>query len=416
MFSMSRGDIAPAYICGSYHRRGLKGCTSHHVRVDFLDRLLKDYVRMVRDNSADMIKELELSIKKESVEVQESETTFALLEHQLSEAKEELKAVKKRKIKEIAKADEDSIEIIEETYAEIEEEMINRIKGIQNQIELSVDKRNDIIRVNRLAKTAIDIFNDILEKDTLDKRDLELLIDRITIYEGKINIRLKPAIDNLLQVAAVTTFRYEENSEAEEVIETIENPEKSAVNFNVDSKVIENLLTTNVRLKTRNQPERLFTVNVISSGDPMEIFTDKEGQVILKKYSPIGEMTTFAKQYAESVAQVSGHMALICDREQFIAAAGGSKQLLNQEISAGLEEKMDQRELFIASRGDRGFTYICNDMTVDYVHEIIAPIICQGDVIGCVLLLESDNRKKLGETELKLAQSAAVFLGRQMES
>ncbi len=162
-------------------------------------------------------------------------------------------------------------------------------------------------------------------------------------------------------------------------------------------------------------PKEIRRTMHIRESDPMEIFTDKEGQVILKKYSPIGEMTTFAKQYAESVAQVSGHMALICDREQFIAAAGGSKLLLNQEISAGLEEKMDQRELFIAVRGDRGFTYICNDMTLDYVHEIIAPIICQGDVIGCVILLESDTRKKLGETELKLAQSAAVFLGRQME-
>ena len=116
MFSMSRSDIAPAYTCGTYHKRGLKGCSSHHIRVDFLDSILKEYVKKVRDNSQDMIKELETSIKKESTEVKESENTFSLLENQLSDAKDELKAVKKRKIKEIAKADEDTVEIIEETY------------------------------------------------------------------------------------------------------------------------------------------------------------------------------------------------------------------------------------------------------------------------------------------------------------
>ncbi len=162
-------------------------------------------------------------------------------------------------------------------------------------------------------------------------------------------------------------------------------------------------------------PKEIRRTMHIRESDPMEIFTDKEGQVILKKYSPIGEMTAFAQQYAESMAQVSGHMVLITDREQFIAAAGGCKMLLNQEISAGLEEKIEQRDIFISTRGERSFTYICSDMTLDYVHEIIAPIICQGDVIGSVVLLESDNRKKLGETDLKLAQAAAVFLGRQME-
>ncbi len=162
-------------------------------------------------------------------------------------------------------------------------------------------------------------------------------------------------------------------------------------------------------------PKEIRRTMHIRESDPMEIYTDKEGQVILKKYSPIGEMTAFAQQYAESMAQVSGHMVLITDREQFIAAAGGCKILLNQEISAGLEEKIEQREVFIAARGERSFTYICSDMTLDYVHEIIAPIICQGDVIGSVILLESDTRKKLGETDLKLVQAASVFLGRQME-
>ena len=77
----------------------------------------------------------------------------------------------------------------------------------------------------------------------------------------------------------------------------------------------------------------------IRESDPLEIFTDREGEIILKKYSPIGEMSTFAKQYAESLAQVSGQMTLIADRDQFIAAAGGCKALtgkIHQQSAGGI--------------------------------------------------------------------------------
>ena len=86
-------------------------------------------------------------------------------------------------------------------------------------------------------------------------------------------------------------------------------------------------------------PKEIRRTLHIRESDPLEIFTDREGQVILKKYSPIGEMTTFAKQYAESLAQVSGHATLIADRDQFIAVSGGCKQLLNKSVSRQLEEK-----------------------------------------------------------------------------
>ena len=87
-------------------------------------------------------------------------------------------------------------------------------------------------------------------------------------------------------------------------------------------------------------PKEIRRTLHIRESDPLEIFTDREGQVILKKYSPIGEMTTFAKQYAESLAQVSGHATLIADRDQFIAVSGGCKQLLNKSVSRQLEEKV----------------------------------------------------------------------------
>ena len=91
-------------------------------------------------------------------------------------------------------------------------------------------------------------------------------------------------------------------------------------------------------------PKEIRRTMRIREGDPLEIFTDNDGEEIFKKYSPIGEMTTFAKQYAESLAQVSGHTALISDRDQFIAASGGCKNLLGKEISKQLEEKIGNRE------------------------------------------------------------------------
>lgn len=162
-------------------------------------------------------------------------------------------------------------------------------------------------------------------------------------------------------------------------------------------------------------PKEIRRTLHIRESDPLEIFTDREGEIILKKYSPIGEMTTFAKQYAESLAQVSGHAALIADRDQFIAAAGGYKQLIGKSVGKYLDEKVHNRESFIATRGDRNFISICDDGGEDYQHEAIAPILCEGDMIGSVVLLQNDSKNKMGEVEQKLLQSAAAFLGRQME-
>ncbi len=161
-------------------------------------------------------------------------------------------------------------------------------------------------------------------------------------------------------------------------------------------------------------PKEIRRTLRIREADPLEIFTDREGEIILKKYSPIGEMGTFAKQYAESMAQVSGHVALISDRDQFIAVSGGLKNLLGKPLSRELEEKINHRESVMAARGDRSFIPVSLEAD-DVQHQAISPIICEGDVIGSVMLLETDQKSKMGEVEQKLIQSAAGFLGRQME-
>ena len=108
-------------------------------------------------------------------------------------------------------------------------------------------------------------------------------------------------------------------------------------------------------------PKEIRRTLRIRESDPLEIFTDREGEIILKKYSPIGEMTTFARQYAESLSQVSGHAALIADRDQFIAVSGGYKPFLGKSISKQLEEKIAERETIIASRGEKSFISVIEE-------------------------------------------------------
>ena len=163
-------------------------------------------------------------------------------------------------------------------------------------------------------------------------------------------------------------------------------------------------------------PKEIRRTLRIRESDPLEIFTDREGEIILKKYSPIGELNTFAKQYADSLAQVSGHTALIADRDQIIASSGGYKNIVGKSISRDLEEKLDKRETFLSSRGERNFISIAGGEEGEYVHEAVSAIICEGDVIGAVILLNNDQKSKMGEVEQKLVLSASSFLGRQMQS
>lgn len=162
-------------------------------------------------------------------------------------------------------------------------------------------------------------------------------------------------------------------------------------------------------------PKEIRRTLHIRESDPLEIFTDREGEIILKKYSPIGEMNTFAKQYAESLCQVSGHVALIADRDQFIAVSGGFKNMLGKSISRELEDKINNRETVIASKGDKSFIALSQDNTDEVLHEAVSPIICEGDVIGVVALISNNEKTKMGEVEQKLIMSASGFLGRQME-
>lgn len=197
MFSMSRSDLAPAYICGLYHRRGRKGCTSHHTRVDLLDLLMKKYLIAVKENCADMIEKINKNLADNKT-IEPAEKTLAYLEQQIEQSKTRLMLYTKQRIIDIAKKPEHEA-IIEETYDALEAEERDKMIGLQSQLALFAEQKADISQANRVAKTAMEIFDSLIEKDRLDKTDLEFIIDKITVYNDHIDIQLKADIDTLLQ-------------------------------------------------------------------------------------------------------------------------------------------------------------------------------------------------------------------------
>ena len=403
MFSMSRPDLAPAYTCGTYHKRGLKGCTSHHTRIDLLDTMLKKYIERVMMNSEKMIAELEKAIKSEPQMMKTSASTIANLEVDLAKARESYKATQKQKIRELMKAEGVNREIIEETYEEMETELLQKIDGLEKQLEMTVERRNTTIEVNRIAKTALQIFRDILDKDKLDKGDLPLIVDRIVVFDGEephIDIELKADIAMLLEAGTLTDEQLEEAGYRGKV-----------VNFNWD---IEGNLSATIVQTVKNQRDKAFGVNVICGGDPLEIFTATDGEVIFKKYSPVGELSTFAAQYADVLSRISSMPTLVCDRDHVIAAAGVSKrEYLERRVTSVLENYMENRRSYSAHQNSVDEVQPVEGM--DHVASVIYPIIASGDVTGAVIMLKGDTIKYPTETEIKLAQSAAAFLGKQME-
>jgi len=168
-------------------------------------------------------------------------------------------------------------------------------------------------------------------------------------------------------------------------------------------------------------PKEIRRTLRIREGDPLEIFVDREGEVILKKYSPIGELGQFAQEYANALYESVGHACCIADRDNIIAVAGlNKKDYMNKPVGPAVEKAMEERKsVLITDPGDNPF---CLNSPADdkeeqnlFYAEVLAPIIAAGDAIGAVILLTSTADTKMGEMEMKLAETAASFLAKQME-
>ena len=160
-------------------------------------------------------------------------------------------------------------------------------------------------------------------------------------------------------------------------------------------------------------PKEIRRTMRIREGDPLEIYTDSNGEVIFKKYSPIGELAPYTKQYAEILGRTTGLPVVICDRDHVIAVSGLSKKdALNKRISPFMESYMESRQNFVWSNGSSTFSVADG---IDAPVAVMSPIIGSGDVLGTVALLMPDKVSAPSQTNIKLVQVAASFLGKQME-
>ena len=149
----------------------------------------------------------------------------------------------------------------------------------------------------------------------------------------------------------------------------------------------------------------------MGEGDPLEIYVDRDGEVILKKYSPIGELGDFAQEYSDSLYETTGHVAIITDRDAVVAVSGGpKKQWIDRPVVAVVEQAMESRRSMTIRKGEHS-----EDEVWDFAMQVIAPIIAEGDPIGAVILGTNETNRQMGELELKLCETAAGFLAKQME-
>ncbi|MBE7031209.1 MAG: stage V sporulation protein T [Ruminococcaceae bacterium] len=161
-------------------------------------------------------------------------------------------------------------------------------------------------------------------------------------------------------------------------------------------------------------PKEIRRTMRIREGDPLEIYTDRDGEVIFKKYSPIGSLSDFASQYAETLTKTCGFPVAITDKDSIIAVSGASrKELMEQRVSPDMEKLMEDKMHFVSE--ESGKPLYVTEASGKYMAGVVSPIIAEGDIIGNVVIMKDDESRKITEVETKLAQTASMFLGKQME-
>ena len=164
-------------------------------------------------------------------------------------------------------------------------------------------------------------------------------------------------------------------------------------------------------------PKEIRRTLRIREGDPLEIYVDRDGAVILKKYSPIGELGEFAKEYVESLHDAVGHIAMIADRDTVIAVAGApKKEFLGKPVGPAVERAMEERKPVVENGAERAESPVLDDGEVSrFLAQVVAPIVAAGDPVGAVVICSREPGAAMRELELKLAETAAGFLAKQLE-
>ena len=343
-----------------------------------------------------MIEHLQKAILDEEKRLTQVPTASDSLEEQLGNLTAELKAVKSQKLRDCVRHPENR-EVIEETYDSLEADLTSQIESTKKQLRLCIDAKQTLKQITNTARTVIEVFDRILAAEHLSHKDLTFVVERITVYSDSIEVALKSDVQKLLCSGVCKT---DEIDESATVIQ---------LSTNHPSKELKLLI------ECENEPKNSdFAVNGFSNGDPLEIYTDKDGEVIFKKYSPIGELSDFAAQICDSLHKSTDAIAAVCDRDTVIAISGGAKrELMDKRISAGLERIMEGRSSY---RFNGGSCIPVSDGEEKFCVSVAAPVVSEGDVMGCVLFICQNGGGACSDIEFTLAKTVASFLGKQMES
>ena len=393
MFSLSRPNFG-AYHCSSYHKHGLKGCTSHYIRTDVLDGILKSYVRLIRENSAGMLGKLRESIRKQKQETNVSKSLVESINAEIEETKIQIKLLTRQQARDIAKNPERA-ELTESIYAEEIESLTKHISGLRNQLRMTADRHNTAVKVSRIAGDVLDIFKSIEKKETLSKTDVTFIVDRITVHTDSIEVKLRADIDRLLRCGMPTE-------------------EKSSESGEETAPLSENYEAQPITIHLPKQGRGADTINTVRYGDPLEIYTNSEGEVIFKKYSAMGELSENAANVAEVMYKTAGCPVVIFDKDHVVASSGVPKrEFAERRVTAQLEELMDNRGQFFCPDGRSNSFYPAEG--VEHTAIAAVPIITAGDVSGAVAFLTSDKGAEASDLQRSLITAAAQFLAKQIE-
>jgi len=395
MFSLSRPTLS-AYHCSSYHKHGLSACTSHYVRTDILDEILKSYIKRVRENSAEMLEELQKSIRLQKKETKESRSLVESINKEIEETKLQIKILTRQQARDIARNPERA-EITEEVYAEEIENLTRHITGLKNQLQMTADKHNTMVQASRIAKSVIEIFDSIAEKDVLEKTDVTFIVDRITVNTDSVEIKLKPDIDKLLRCGKPVRRRKKKTEEPENFTQGTENYEAKPITVPIPKS-----------------KDGSLSVNTVKYGDPLEIYTNSEGEVIFKKYSAMSELSENAANVAEVMHKTAGCPVVVFDKDHVVASAGVPKrEFAERRVTAQLEELMDSRGQFFCPDGRSNSFYPAEGVERTAIAAV--PIITAGDVSGAVAFLTSEKSAEATDLQKSLITAAAQFLAKQIE-
>ena len=233
MITHSAAQLKQRYICGNYHKHGLRKCTSHHTRVDTLDGIFKSYIQNLMNNSTHILARLQKALDDYDHQGNTADDAAERIKEFIVNVENEIRVTKRQKIREIMKNPSEE-ELLEEVYKDIEQELVNKLRGLQAQLDMAQGNQVEVSKMERYTRTVTDVFQSILDKQQYERTDIELMFDKIVVYDDRIDIKLKHDVDML--------FNYHQEESTGSYVQS-----------------------------AKNQNDKTFSINVINEGDPCRI-------------------------------------------------------------------------------------------------------------------------------------------------